>query len=444
MVKTVMARFEYCDKFSRHEADIYQEKYLSQVAMKVNRVIKLREKIQYLLKAYIDNLSIHGASKILKGSLLERLVWAVILIGALVYFFINANQLLRKVISNETMTNNEISQVDDIKIPSVTVCDTKSFECSSKYKRCEERDIRQMVDNFHKNISCWKIDGYTQEQCNFKVSSYHLGCFTLNPTQSITQMSPGRNSKTRFLLKPTDGAGVFVFVHDVDQVPSWMDRYQYKTYAAGYHDIVVSRRDIQRLPAPYHSNCSTPVVDTSGVFPYSKSLCHQTCIARVMFSECNTVSEHWWQYLPSSLQPDTDSINNNNKSNSTHSTLKSIGKDDGNLEFQAAQKCIDNILYNFNNHCVCPTPCKETIYGAKIVHTSTTTDGFLYMTIYFGKLEISKTTEQPAYDHTRFIADIGGLIGLLVGMSAISVFEVCACVCLYVIDRILMVVLKFY
>ena len=78
------------------------------------------------------------------------------------------------------------------------------------------------------------------------------------------------------------------------------------------------------------------------------------------------------------------------------------------------------------------------------MHTYTTTDGFLYMTIYFGKLEISKTTELPAYDHTRFMADIGGLIGLLVGMSAMSVFEVCACIGLYIADMILMLMLKLY
>ena len=58
-----------------------------------------------------------------------------------------------------------------------------------------------------------------------------------------------------------------------------------------------------------------------------------------------------------------------------------------------------------------------------------------YMTIYFDKLEISKSTELPAYNSTRFLADIGGLIGLLIGMSLLSVFEVLVCLALYAVDK---------
>ena len=65
------------------------------------------------------------------------------------------------------------------------------------------------------------------------------------------------------------------------------------------------------------------------------------------------------------------------------------------------------------------------------------------MAIYFEDLQVATTTELVAYDGTRFLADFGGLIGLFVGMSWLSVFEVMFCLALYTADKFCVMLLKF-
>ena len=104
-----------------------QEKSSSEISPTVRRISRLREKTQRLLRGYIDNLTIHGATKILTGSIPERIFWIVILLSVLVYFCYSANRLLVQFLGNEIIVSNEIVNVDKVKLPSVTVCDRKKF-----------------------------------------------------------------------------------------------------------------------------------------------------------------------------------------------------------------------------------------------------------------------------------------------------------------------------
>ena len=94
----------------------------------------------------------------------------------------------------------------------------------------------------------------------------------------------------------------------------------------------------------------------------------------------------------------------------------------------------------------CAKPCEETVYDAKIVRYGDEDPygGDIRLNFYFNRLEYTRSTEIPAYDKTRFMADVGGVVGLLVGCSLLSVFEVVICVGLYVVDIVLMFLLKFY
>ena len=107
-------------------------------------------------------------------------------------------------------------------------------------------------------------------------------------------------------------------------------------------------------------------------------------------------------------------------------------------------------MYNFfesvfQRPCRCPKLCEETIYQAILKKTADETKTIkTFLTIYFERLEIQETTELAAYDRTRFLADVGGLIGLLVGMSLLSVCEVLVCISLYTVNRLCLLVLRCY
>ena len=392
--------------------------------------MQYRKKIRELRNGYIDNLTIHGATKILTGTIPERIFWTLITAFVMVYFFYSAKLLVIKFMEYESITNNEVVKFEKLPLPSVTVCDVISFVCSSiQYKNSSvncnakrNRTLHKMVDRFERSVECRKNGAYTNKSCAQEPTLHHPGCITINPKLTLTQNSPGRSRLIRYRVKP-NSQGVYLFFHNPDEVPSFVHRFHHKIIANGIHDVIVTRTDFKRLTAPYRSNCSTPTFNSS-MFPYSGSLCHQKCVARNMFDTFGTVGDNWWKYLPRSIYENHTYPNNKN------------------ITDEEMRKQIKAYLYDYHSPCNCIVPCKETLYEATIKQTSAFYKDMIALTLYFDKLEITRSSEMEAYDSTRFMADIGGLVGLLIGMSMLSVVEVCVCFALYLVDLMLVLMLK--
>ena len=400
----------------------------SNVSSAARRLLKLKSRTQHLLKEYMDNLSIHG-TKILTGSILERIFWALIYGGGLGYLFFTAHTLWVNFVNYDFITNNEFVEVGSIKLPSITVCDAMNFFCSSILYRntsapkyCD--NLKMGVKTFNEKIFCWKNDNYTLENCNYKLSQYHPGCVTINPLQDIIQKVQGRHLMAEFAFQPNWQNGVHMFLHEKDEVPSWLDRYEYKTHTTGAYDVIITRTDFQRLSSPYRSNCSNANIPTSQRFPYSRSLCQQYCVAAHMLNTCGTLGDHWWQYMPSLVRGNVTKSNKNKTE-------------------ESERYCVYESAFTFHKHCRCTTTCKETIYSAKLVQTNSK-PAWIHLNFYYDKLQITKTTEFPAYNSVRFMADIGGLLGMLVGLNVLSMFEIVCCFLLLIIDLILKLLLKVY
>ena len=392
-------------------------------------VRQYRQRIKRHLKDCIDSLTIHGAAKVLKGTIPECLLWGLILVGVFTYFFITAHTLLSQFTTHSFITNYEVLEVENINLPSVTVCDRSITICGftlysnkSDIEVCNKVDLRKRYATFKNNVLCYKNGTYIRN-C-YEVSPHFPGCVNINAQQSVVQNSPGRHKLLRCSFIH-GGNGLYLFHHNKREVISWSNRLKNQIRENGYYDIVVTRRDSNRLPAPFRSNCSkSKVLTYSKLFPYSKYLCHQQCIARHMMNMCGVVGDYWKPYLPSSI-------------------YKNISISSNNTEDIIRRKCIYKVMYYESVQCKCRNPCKETVYDAKISMTSKAGNRTI-LSFYFENLEIHKSTELPAYDKARLMANMGGLVGLLVGMSMLSVFEVVVCLFLYIVDIILMLILKLY
>ena len=302
-----------------HDDGIESDK--STVSNKKRRIIKYRKKTRELINGYIDNLTIHGATKILTGTIPERIFWALVTTIVMGYFFYSARLLMIKFMDYESIMNNEVVKFEQLRYPSITVCDVISFMCSSlQYKNSSllcnterNRTLHKMIDEFEGSVECQKSGAYTNKSCAQRYTLHHPGCITINPEQSITQSNPGRNRLVRYRVKP-NGQGLYLFFHNSDEVPSFLHRFHHKIIANGVYDVTVTRTDFKRLPAPYRSNCSPPPLKSS-IFPYSRSLCYQTCVARNMLYTFGTVGDNWWHYLPASMHKNTTHLNNKNITN---------------------------------------------------------------------------------------------------------------------------------
>ena len=396
------------------------------------RLMRYREHTRSSLKNYIDNLTVHGVTKIFTGSAVERFFWAVVFLGVFAFFLIILYSLFTQFNSHTYITNTQLLEVDQLKLPSITVCDQSSFECTSMLHRngsfapwCDQQQLKAYIKDFVKNTYCWNKT-MVQDGCNYEPSPYHPGCIIINPSQNVTQDTPGRNSKLYFRFHTEiHSRTLYLFLHNRGEVPSFKDRFKYYIKSTGSYNVILSRTDTKRLPAPFYSNCTTPRLSTSQRFPYSRSLCQQVCIAKYMYDKCRAVGAQWYQYLPS----------NRNKQNAHYQN---------NTEVAVIRYCTFLVTFNsFNGPCKCAKPCQETVYEAHIKEISTNKRVYS-LAFYFEKLEITSSSELPSYDRTRFLADIGGIVGLLVGMSLLSLFEVSICVVLFAVDLILMLTLKCY
>ena len=384
-----------------------------------------------MLKNSLENLTVHGVAKIFFGIFMERVFWFVLFTSVFIYFLVTLHSLFAQFNSHAFITNSQLFEVDQLNHPSITVCDVDVFWCgSSRYRKGNSRGVcdnyDKMTQSFNTNIQCEKNKTMVQQGCNYKLSKHNPGCYTINPNQDTNQDTPGRNTKLKF---DTYSQGVYLFVHNKSEVPSFRDRTKHYIRTTGYYTVILTRTDTSRLPDPYRSNCSTSKPSTLHNIPYSHSFCEQVCTAKYMFDKCKTVGDNWWIYLPPSYK---DKVN-----------ILSNATGDKKLDYEAiTRNCILNVLRNIDNSpCRCTKLCKETNYDAKIEQTRTKKNSIL-LTIYYSKLEFTSSTEVPSYDRTRFLADIGGIVGLLMGMSMLSLFEVGICVGLFVADIILMLLLK--
>ena len=349
------------------------------------------------------------------------------------YFFYNANGLLVQYLSNGVIVNNEIVDVVEVKLPAVTVCDGDIFPCAGvMYKNeslsssCEGKNFHELTNLFKKSAHCYDTNKMKfTNSCNQTFSASHPGCVTFNPLQTIRQRVPGSHLKALFVVAPTNKKSVYVFLHNINEVPSWVDHSSYKLTSTGKYNVISKQRNIKRLGAPFKSNCSSTDDLKQGGFPYSKSLCHNSCYARDMFDACGTVTDFWKQYLASFK----------NKTDVQSKSSKEIERD---------KKCLGDFVFDTGARqpCKCINLCQETQYHVEL-KKFIMTNKYTYLTVYSEDLQISTTTELAAYDSTRFLADMGGLIGLLIGMSLLSVFEVIVCLALYAFEKLCLLLLKF-
>ncbi|XP_076090360.1 acid-sensing ion channel 2-like [Mytilus galloprovincialis] len=71
----------------------------------------------------------------------------------------------------------------------------------------------------------------------------------------------------------------------------------------------------------------------------------------------------------------------------------------------------------------CATYENSTACRHHMMTNSTPSSNFLKLHIYFEELNYEQIVEEPMYDITQVIADIGGSLGLCIGVSLLCVFE---------------------
>ncbi|CAL1539952.1 unnamed protein product [Lymnaea stagnalis] len=283
-------------------------------------------------------------------------------------------------------------------------------------------------------------------QSDFKLtqSSTYGNCYTIQYSQYVSRRSGPSDGLEMILFLESDeyikgissGTGAQVVVHQQETVPFPDD--EGMAIAAGTQSIISIRQvEIDRLGAP-HGIC-TDIRDfkTKYGVKYTRLICQKTCEQIRIRENCACYEE---------------SLNEVNSLLGDALGLHSC-------RTKQERKCVKLMELQFGANisklCECDSPCSEKKYektltlrdwpspsfARLIVETickdkhgeicqrlrdKTTTDlarEFIKLNIYYEDLNYEHLSEQADYELSQFMSDIGGTIGLWIGLSVLSMFE---------------------
>ncbi|KAK2176079.1 hypothetical protein NP493_686g00003 [Ridgeia piscesae] len=219
-------------------------------------------------------------------------------------------------------------------------------------------------------------------------------------------------------------AGVRIVVHPQERMPFPSD--EGVLAAPGQLSIIGIRQlNVVRLPEPY-GNCTDTTERNmkrnvyEEVYPvrYSVGACYATCYQRYVIERCGCADS---QYPMEGAAFDYKRVKTCKSENTTEDTCR----------YQVS------IEYMYNKlDCDCPLPCdvdqelvKQQLVAEIAKYLGNTTDdaklwnNLLKVKVYYEDFNYENIEETPSYSTVNFISDIGGILGLWIGCSVISLFE---------------------
>ncbi|XP_071965645.1 acid-sensing ion channel 4-A-like [Antedon mediterranea] len=295
-------------------------------------------------------------------------------------------------------------------------------------------------------LSC-NFNGYPCVPANFTFSYNYLygNCYTFNGLENnISNTSYAgplygltlemNIQQDEYISDIQPAAGLRILIHDQSEMPFPED--QGVTISPGKEtSIGIHRTEFERLPSPYPSDCSDSSVHTlfSELFSqitYSKPACWKDCIYYKTYNHCKC-------YLP--------------KYTFDHSVTPLCTAGNATQEqcmLEAEQKIAEGSFI-----CDCPPACKffhkeynEKLLESRELHCESYLMyngigfrhhehfyllyfrlNFAKVNVYYENLQYDSVQQVPTYTLLSLVSNIGGHLGLWIGMSALTFLEFLEC-----------------
>ena len=395
---------------------------------------------------YIESSTLHGLNHAFTSKLRsERYFWLAVLFVSLLALTVGFSVMISNYYNYEV--DLEVTTVyDELEFPSVTFCNNKRMsklyipDNTIKFKDLETA----FSENFYEYAS--KYPGFCSSNgvyCNltedFTTYGYGDPCVTWNMNAIYNQKLPGfyngasfkmyvdADSRTNNSFYGTANT-ITVVIHHKNEYPS----YYFDNVEIGVGDtrIALYKKHYTRLSQPYPSACTeiTSLLETKDHFSYSRNSCFEACLVKFVLEKCGDVLQPRYRVLVS------DWMYSKYKKNQTSNEY---------------YKCYANIYVTFYYQglkiCDCPLACHEVVYNQRIqtvpldhhIHYNYISEhnftlgssehfkkSFYMLTIYYPRLEFERSVENAAYQLSDVFYDLGGLLGLTIGASVISMVEI--------------------
>ena len=407
----------------------------------------------------MNSLTVHGMARIIK-----RLVWLGVILGATVGCLITISDRIQYLISSPTATTISATRHHTLTFPAMTVCNLNNFGVEI----LEERNLTdliqfvpllvsgegnetcdQVVSKSSINLSSitfeelavqarQPVDDFIQgcyfagESCGtiteiFEPIFTNLGiCYTFNSGKArplLQSRGTGQRQGLQLVVnfnQPNSTTvldiGLIIAINSQSEPP--LPANQGIGIPAGRGAFIsIKEREIQDKA---RQNCSSDMDLSTFNFlrgdytSYSESACLVDCMYSTIADNCECIGAR--SFYP----PDT----------ARYSQLPNCT-----LE----KTCC--ILQSLRNNCNCRPACSSILYEAAVSYSSLPAEelrslasrlglpsslfpnDFLIVSVYFETLSVETQTTSRVYSFVALLSDIGGQVGLFLGLSVISVLE---------------------
>ncbi|XP_078662477.1 uncharacterized protein LOC144906232 [Branchiostoma floridae x Branchiostoma belcheri] len=266
-------------------------------------------------------------------------------------------------------------------------------------------------------------------------------CYTFNPGMGIQDEISTMKSGARYGLKMTlfveknEYVGIFgqepgatVTIHPVNMTPFPEDhglilRPGESTF------IGIRKKVVQRLQYPYGDDCilSTEEFDSLYGGSYSFLSCQKTCLQRAILDKCECTDE-----LVTGSNSGICSVLNSTQERCRRSQRQLF--DDDKIRCNCKQSCRDEVYNIWMSSSTWPSD-NYLPYVLQNIHSRTRAknlprtaeevkQNLVRLHVYFQELTFEEIREHEGYLFEELLSGIGGLLGLYIGISVITVFEV--------------------
>ncbi|KAE9549931.1 hypothetical protein FO519_006849 [Halicephalobus sp. NKZ332] len=294
------------------------------------------------------------------------------------------------------------------------------ISCSYNTKNCNETDFSSFYDQNYGSCHTFNFDG--------RYSSSRAG--PLYGLRAVMRI------RTEEYLPWVQSAGAVVYIHDKDEMP-FMDAFGYFIPVGTASSLGVRFVSREKLPEPY-STCSDTGGSQTNYYnsSYQVEACIRSCLQDKIVSECSC-------YDPSYAPPtngSSGSCGDASDPNSKIDCIFGITDTDGSSGFDVNTECScpQNCLQSYYQvtmstafwpaSAYTPTECvtsdpSYTYWGNKDECKAWYKDNTLLVEVYYERMNYQVLTESEAYAFINLISDVGGQVGLWLGMSVISIIE---------------------
>ena len=377
-----------------------------------NTLNEREQKSSSLARDYVENFTIIGISKVFYGRLWERSYWGIVLLVVLGFLSYKIYGFHERYSKNEYRTEIRMLDVTNYSWPVIKICNTsllKGEEASEAdlycYKNQTWREGRTRPCTMPEDYDVTITDGRSGRKKANKTNDYWYptACMRLNISGTFFDDNPDK----LYIGLEVGGAprkNDFQITLEGDHIADYDVKY-------GSFEIgITETTSFSRLESPFKSNCSRG--EGVNVFPgpYTREKCRDTLRFYNMLLQCGDVSDHLRPYVKQHYKRGWSWIGKRNE----RSIINCIGS-----YFKEAK-------FRKPTLSECPLSCQEMMYKSVGYQSKVYTRAEVSI-VYQHKLgHITEVEELATYELEEFFSDLGSWLGLLSGMSFLSLVEIVA------------------